>query len=158
MNKTGRLSLILVFILSAFSETQSQTLQQTLRWIKTAIETNTYSYINFSTDSTEMVVEKEPTASQMFGIRQKISLKMIQSAHFITDDDMVKLRIKCTSEKCVQIDVKTKDDPRWRFNNTAGFMTILFDNSIDSEMKKRIEKAFNRLIVLQGGTPLDDTF
>lgn len=156
--KKLKLFFFLQFIfLSFYCSAYSQNLKETLQWIKVALETDTYSFATFSSDSTLLIITDE-SGKIAWNVRQIIPLKKIQSVQFVQDSDIVRLELKCTSEKCVELDVKAKDQLEWRFLNNAVFASILFKNSVDENMRKRIVKAFNHLIILQGGSILDNTF
>lgn len=139
---------------------KSQNLKATFEWIKIAVESNSPCFLSLSTDSTELIVTHEPSSENFLGLRQTIPLNQMRNAQFEQNEDIVRLEIKCASDKCVHIEFKAQNEKEYssKFTHNVIILSILFKKNVDADMKKRILKAFNHLIVLNGGAVLDNKF
>ncbi len=142
----------IIFAFSFYSNSFAQTLNETENWILSKIPTYQPLELKYTFDNGNLI--RKFAMPQVTGgkkTKDVIPLKEVKTISTLVGDDFISLSLKCEND-CTYEEVSTSDGDFISEEIQGQFLFEIYgDGKIDKTLAPRLEKAFLKLIELNGG-------
>lgn len=147
-----KIIIAIIFALSFHSNSFAQTLSETENWILSKIPTYQPLELKYSFDNGNLIRKfAMPYSAGGKKTKDVIPLKEVKTISTLVGNNFISLQLKCEND-CTYEELSTSSDDFISEEMQGHFLFEIYgDGEIDKSLAPRLEKAFLKLIELNGG-------